>query len=360
LITPILNTGELSYIATDLHGSQEYLCEPVALTLPTEHTNIKLITASMNHHSTITSSTMQDEVLEGLSRAQKSLPSKYFYDERGSQLFEQITRLEEYYPTRTEIGIMRANMPDIISMIGSGVVLVELGSGSSYKTRLLLDQLPSITAYIPVEISQNFLADVVEQLNLEYPELTVHPLCTDYTRPFELPEINTNFSQTIMFYPGSTIGNFHPDRARRFLGTLSKTLNPGGSMLIGVDLIKDTDILEAAYNDRQGITAAFNKNILRHINQELGADFNLENYRHKAFYNQQEDRIEMHLVAEEKHEVSLAGEPFLFEEGESIHTENSYKYTLKKFKELVRPWFSVEKVWTDTNNYFSVQYLVKH
>jgi len=314
----------------------------------------------MNHHSEIASSTIQDEVLTGLSGAQKSLPSKYFYDERGSQLFEQITRLEEYYPTRTEIKIMRANMPDIISTIGSNVALVELGSGSSYKTRLLLDHLPSIAAYVPIEISQKFLADVVKQLNLEYPDLTVNPVCTDYTRPFELPEINTPFSRTVMFYPGSTIGNFCPDRARRFLGILSKTLNPGGGMLIGVDLKKEIDVLEAAYNDEKGVTAAFNKNILRHINRELDANFDLENYRHKAFYNEQKGRIEMHLVAEKEHEVSVAGETFILDEGESIHTENSYKYTLKEFRELVQPWFSVEQVWTDPNNYFSVQYLVQH
>lgn len=313
----------------------------------------------MNNQPAVTSSTMQEEVLQGLRRAQKSLPSKYFYDERGSQLFEQITKLEEYYPTRTEISIMRDNMPDIIRMIGSDVVLVELGSGSSYKTRLLLDHLPCITAYVPVEISQDFLAGVVNQLGTEYPDLTIKPLCTDYTQPFEIPTLDSKFSRILMYYPGSTIGNFRPKQARRFLGTLSQTLNTGGGMLIGVDLKKDREILEAAYNDRKGITAAFNKNILRHINRQLDTGFDLENYRHNAFYNQQEGRIEMHLVVEEEHEVSVAGETFLFEEGESIHTENSYKYTRDEFKELVRPWFSVEKVWTDANNFFSVQYLKK-
>lgn len=313
----------------------------------------------MNNQPATVPSVMHQEVLQGLRSAQKSLPSKYFYDERGSRLFEQITQLEEYYPTRTEIGIMRANMPDIIRMLGSDVVLVELGSGSSSKTRLLLDHLPCIVAYVPVEISEDFLVSVVEQLRIEYPNLTVNPVCTDYTRPFELPEINTPFSRTVIFYPGSTIGNFRPEQARRFLGTVYQTLSPGGGMLIGVDLKKDTTILEAAYNDRQGITAAFNKNIFRHINRELDAGFNLENYRHNAFYHEQKGRIEMHLVAEKEHKVSVAGETFLFEKGESIHTENSYKYSLNEFKELVSPWFSVENVWTDSNNYFSVQYLRK-
>lgn len=314
---------------------------------------------SLNRQVEESRQSMQEEVLEGLRRPQKSLPSKYFYDERGSRLFEQITQLKEYYPTRTEIGIMRANMPNIIRMIGSDVVLVELGSGNSYKTRLLLDHLPCIAAYVPVEISQSFLAGVVEQLRIEYPDLTVRPVCTDYTRPFELPEINTAYSRKVMFYPGSTIGNFRPEQARRFLGTLSQTLNPGGGMLIGVDLKKDKKIMEVAYNDKKGITAAFNKNILRHINRELDANFDLDNYRHKAFFNEKEGRIEMHLVSEKEQEVAVASETFLIEEGESIHTENSYKYTLEEFEKLVHPWFSVQKVWTDKNDHFSVQYLQK-
>jgi len=313
----------------------------------------------MNNQSTVASSTMREEVIQGLRNPQKTLPSKYFYDERGSRLFEQITQLEEYYPTRTEIGIIHDNMPNIIRMIGSDVVLVELGSGNSYKTRLLLDHLPCIAAYIPVEISQNFVAAVIEQLRIEYPDLTILPVCTDYTKQFELPEINTQFSRTVMFYPGSTIGNFRPRQAEQFLETVSRILSPGGCMLIGVDLKKDKKILEAAYNDRQGITAAFNKNILRHINRELDANFDLDNYRHNAFFNEEEGRIEMHLVSEKEQEVSIAGETFLIEEAETIHTENSYKYTPDEFEKMVNPWFSVEQVWTDAENNFSVQYLIK-
>lgn len=301
--------------------------------------------------------TMLEEVLNGLRKPQKKLPSKYFYDERGSQLFEQITRLDEYYPTRTEMAIMQENMPEIIRQIGSEAVLVELGSGSSKKTELLLDHLPSITAYIPVEISEQFLLSVVEHLREEYPTLRIIPVHTDYTRPFQVPHIEQPYNHFVVFYPGSTIGNFRPTQARQFLATISTMMDSGGSMLIGVDLKKDKTVLETAYNDKQGLTARFNKNILRHINRELDADFSLNKFRHCAIYNEEKGRIEMHLVSKIGHEVTIAGEQFHFAKDESIHTENSYKYSLKEFEELVSDWFTVEKVWTDQHNYFSLQYL---
>ena len=302
---------------------------------------------------------MLEEVIEGLRKDQKSLPSKYFYDQRGSRLFEKITELNEYYPTRTEMSIMQNNMPGIIRTLGSDIVLAELGSGSSKKTRLLLDHLSCITSYVPIEISEQYLAKVVQKLNQEYPDLQINPVCTDYTTPFKLPSISKSYNNIVFFYPGSTIGNFQPSQAKVFLRNLSTLLDPGDGMLVGVDLKKDISVLEAAYNDRQGVTAQFNKNILRHINRKLDANFNLSNFRHKAFYNGEEGRIEMHLISSINQTVTIEGQVFPFEKGESIHTENSYKYSIAEFNNLVNEWFSVEKIWTDANDYFSIQYLQK-
>jgi len=189
---------------------------------------------------------------------------------------------------------MQNNMPDIIRTLGSDIVLAELGSGSSKKTRLLLDHLSFITSYVPIEISEQYLAKVVQNLNREYPDLQINPVCTDYTTPFQLPAISKPYNNIVFFYPGSTIGNFQPPQAKAFLRNLSTLLDRGGGMLIGVDLKKDTSVLEAAYNDRQGVTARFNKNILRHINRKLDANFDLSNFRHKAFYSNDKGRIEMH------------------------------------------------------------------
>lgn len=307
----------------------------------------------------LSSPTMLEEVIEGLRKDQKSLPSKYFYDRRGSQLFEEITELDEYYPTRTEMSIMQNNMPHLIRTLGSDIILAELGSGSSKKTRLLLDHLPCITSYISIEISEQYLAKVVQNLNREYPDLQIDPVCTDYTTPFQLPSISKPYNNIVFFYPGSTIGNFQSSQAKAFLKNLSTLLNPGDGLLVGVDLKKDISVLEAAYNDRQGVTAQFNKNILRHINRKLNANFNLSKFRHKAFYNSQEGRIEMHLVSGINQTVTIEGQVFQFEKGESIHTESSYKYSIAQFDNLVSTWFSVEKIWTDANDYFSIQYLQK-
>lgn len=313
----------------------------------------------MNFELSTHSKSVLEEVLPGLKDTKKHLPSKYFYDERGSELFEEITRLEEYYLTRRELGIMRNHLKEITVQIGEQSVLVELGSGSSQKTRMLLNELPELAGYVPVEISETYLANVVQSLNKEYPNLTIKPVCADYTEPFQVPEFNPSTGNYVLFYPGSTIGNFRHEEARRFLSRVSRILNYGGGMLIGVDLKKEKKILEAAYNDRKEITAAFNKNILIRLNREIHTDFNINHFRHRAFYNEDKGRIEMHLISEKDQSVSIGNEQIHFKKGESIHTENSYKYSLSEFEELVQPWFSVQNVWTDEQNYFSVQYLKK-
>ncbi|MBN2732867.1 MAG: L-histidine N(alpha)-methyltransferase [Balneolaceae bacterium] len=302
---------------------------------------------------------MLEEVLTGLQKPQKALSSKFFYDERGSELFEQITRLKEYYLTRTEYKIMQDHIGEITSAIGSESVIVEPGSGSSKKVRLLLDHLPEVSAYIPVEISEEYLTDVVNELRREYPDLLIKPVCADYTKPFQLPEIDKAFEYYVVFYPGSTIGNFRPAEAQDFLKLLSDFMVPGGGLLIGVDLKKDSTILEAAYNDSKGVTAAFNKNMLVRLNRELDADFDLEQFDHQAFYNEKKGRIEMHLVSVQNQTVHISGKSIPFKKGETIHTENSYKYSPDDFKMLVSDWFEVEKIWTDDDDLFSLQYLIK-
>ena len=302
---------------------------------------------------------MFEEVIKGLRQPRKMIPSKFFYDERGSELFEEITQLEEYYPTRTEARILEMHIEEIADAVGGQSVIVELGSGNSTKTRLLLDHITDISAYVPVEISEKYLMKTVQSLKNEYPELTIKPVCADYTKPFQIPPIAKPFEYYVLFYPGSTIGNFRPEQARQFLDTISNLLISGGGFLIGVDLKKDREIVETAYNDAKGVTAEFNKNMLVRVNRELNADFDIDKFSHLAFYNEAEGRIEMHLVSESEQEVFLNGELIHFDKGETIHTENSYKYSLKEFEKLVSDWFEVEKVWTDDDELFSMQYLVK-
>jgi len=305
------------------------------------------------------SAAMLQEVLNGLQKRQKALSSKFFYDERGSELFEEITHQAEYYPTRTERKILTSNITEIAAVIGSESVIIEPGSGSSKKTRLLLDEIPKLAAYVPVEISQEYLARMVKELRSEYPGLLVKPVCADYTKPFELPEIDTPFEYYVVFYPGSTIGNFRPETAQSFLQMLAEFMVPGGGLLIGVDLKKDPELLEAAYNDKKGVTAAFNKNMLVRLNRELNANFEVDQFVHHAFYNQEKGRIEMHLVSQSEQRVRIGDESISFKKGETIHTENSYKYSLQDFEALVSEWFSVDQVWTDDDDLFSLQYLVK-
>jgi dimethylhistidine N-methyltransferase len=301
-------------------------------------------------------SVMLEEVVEGLSQPQKMLPSKFFYDEKGSELFDEITELEEYYPTRTERKILEDNVHEIGEYLGKQIALIEPGSGSSNKTRILLNQLNNISAYIPIDISGDYIFKVAENLQQKYADIEIIPVQADYTFPFELPEMDPELRK-VVFFPGSTIGNFKRDTVDRFLGIVADIVGNSGSFLIGVDLKKDVDILLAAYNDSKGVTAEFNKNILRHINKALNADFDLEKFRHESIWNQEEGRIEMHLIATEDHRVSIDGSDFYLEEGESIHTENSHKYSLDEFAEIVSPWFEVKKVWMDEDSLFSLQYL---
>jgi dimethylhistidine N-methyltransferase len=313
----------------------------------------------MENQVELTQQSMLDEVIDGLRQSQKQLPSKFFYDERGSELFEQITYLDEYYPTRTERTILQDNIQQITEVIGPEVMLIELGSGSSSKTRLLLEKLSSLSAYVPVDISEEFLLKVVNQLRMEYPKVSIIPVFADYTSHFELPDLGGGYRNQVVFFPGSTIGNFRPSKARSFLDTLASVTDSDAGMLVGVDLKKDKEILEKAYNDEQGLTAAFNKNMLERLNRELDADFDVDRFHHRAFYNEGKGRIEMHLVSGCQQTVTIADQEIHFEEGESIHTENSYKYSVDDFKELVSDWYSVEKVWTDDRDYFSLQYLTK-
>ena len=313
----------------------------------------------MEDFSSVDDNLMQKEVAEGLSKSQKQLPSKYFYDEKGSDLFEQIARLDEYYLTRCEKEILQKNIKEIADYIGSDVMLIELGSGSSYKTRFLLEELSDLSTYIPVDISEEFLLKTVNRLRLEYPKISIIPVFADYTSRFELPITEGSRQKQVVFFPGSTIGNFDPQEAQEFLRNIAGITGENSEMLIGVDLKKEIDVLESAYNDQQGVTAEFNKNILAHINRQLDANFEIEKFRHKAFYNEEAGRIEMHLVSTEKQMVSVGDHEIGFEEGESIHTENSYKYSLEEFEELVADWYSIEKVWTDEKKYFSMHYLKK-
>ncbi|MCH2450862.1 MAG: L-histidine N(alpha)-methyltransferase [Gracilimonas sp.] len=303
-----------------------------------------------------TSSAMLTEVLEGLQKPQKTLPSKYFYDKRGSELFEKICTLDEYYLTRTELEIMQHNIREITSTLGKHVQLIELGSGSSLKTRLLLDHLDDIHSYVPVDISEEFLQNVTRDLQKEYPDLLIEPIAADYTKPFDLSESPEGVKK-LFYFPGSTIGNFTRQKAADFIGLISNLIQEKGGLLIGFDLIKDREKLIAAYDDSKGVTAAFNKNILVRINRELNADFDPDQFKHRAVFNEKESRIEMHLVSLEEQSVTICREVICFEEGETIHTENSHKYSLRSFREMSAPFFENVQTWMDDEQLFAIQFL---
>jgi dimethylhistidine N-methyltransferase len=297
-----------------------------------------------------------DDVITGLSGLPKSLPCKYFYDERGSELFAQICELEVYYPTKTELAIMHRHAAEMASLIGRRARLVELGSGSSTKTRILLDRAEHLEAYVPVDISADYLARAAARIAADYPHVPVLPVAADYSRPFALPEPN-RAARTVVFFPGSTIGNLVPATARRFLRTFARVAGPRGGLLIGVDLKKDPRVLHAAYNDPEGVTAEFNLNLLRRINRELEGDFDLSRFRHEAFYDQKEGRIEMQLVSLARQIVCVAGTRFSFCENEPISTEYSYKYDTSEFAKLAASaGFALRRTWTDERAYFAVQY----
>ena len=298
-----------------------------------------------------------DEIIDGLKNSPKTLPTKLFYDEKGSQLFDKICDLDEYYPTRTELKILDDNIEEITSYFGDDCVLVELGSGSSIKIRLLIDHLPTLAAYVPVDISSEHLVYSVECLKADHLGLKVYPLVADYTKEFALPKINENYKTIDAFYPGSTIGNFTPEKARSFLERIANTCGKNSGLLIGVDLKKEKSILDAAYNDSKGITAEFNLNILNHINNLVDTDFDINKFSHHAFFNEKCGRIEMHLISKENQEVKIDDEVISFGKDENILTEYSYKYSLQDFKKLVDGIYNVEKIWVDDNRLFSVQFL---
>jgi dimethylhistidine N-methyltransferase len=301
--------------------------------------------------------TFLSEVLQGLQDARKELPSKYFYDDIGSQLFEQICELDEYYPTRTELAIMQERVGEIATLLGPNCLLIEYGSGSSTKTRLLLDALHDPAGYVPIDIAKEQLLRSVAALAETYPGLEVLPVCADYTSDFELPVPSKPVLRRVVYFPGSTIGNFDREPARHFLRHLARVCQ-GGGLLIGVDLKKDFNILHRAYNDSQGVTAQFNKHLLVRMNEELGADFELKHFGHYAFYNPTQGRVEMHLVSLRNQTVHLGEVEITFKLGESVWTESSYKYTLAEFAQLAASaGFTVEQVWTDARQLFSVQYL---
>ncbi len=294
------------------------------------------------------------DILAGLKAEQKHLAPKYFYDPEGSLLFDRICELPEYYPTRTEINLLKQYGAQIAEVIGPDALLFELGSGSS-KIRLLLDAIrPS--CYVPMDISKIHLFQSATSIAKDYPLLDVHAICVDYAGPWNLPPGLTGKNR-IAFFPGSSIGNLTSEEALDLLRRIAQLVGNDGGLLIGVDLIKDVGVLEAAYNDQQKVTEAFNKNLLLRLNRELGANFQIERFQHRAFYNRDLERIEMHLASEEEQVIEIADELIHFKAGETIHTENSHKYSVAGFRHLaLRAGFQPVKVWTDPDDLFSIHY----
>ena len=299
----------------------------------------------------------REDVIAGLSLPQKALAPKYFYDAKGSRLFEAICRLKEYYPTRSELALTRRHIGAIARFAGKGSTLIEYGSGESVKSRLLIKALRP-AAYIPVDISAEALRQAAAKLRLVFPWLEILAVHGDFSQPLKIP-VAQGSGRRVVYFPGSTIGNLTPQEAHAFLRMTRGQVGPRGAMLIGVDLKKDANVLHAAYNDAKGVTAAFNLNLLARINRELGGDFNLRRFRHYAFYNPAPGRIEMHLVSLAPQTVNVGNHRFAFEAGESIHTENSYKYSVEGFRALAASaGFSGEKLWLDAKGLFALHGLV--
>lgn len=298
-------------------------------------------------------------VIDGLSCSPKRLPCKFFYDERGSRLFDQICGLDSYYPTRTEIHLLQTNADHIAHLIGSGAHLIELGSGASVKIRTLLDAMPDLAEYTAVDISKKFLIESVETLARDYPDVSVRAVCADFTRDFNIPNPDHRpEAQRVAFFPGSTIGNFSPEDAEALLRRIASMLGPQGGLLVGTDLRKNADILYAAYNDIDGVTAKFNLNLLSRINTELAGNFDMNGFDHHAPYLENDGKIEMRLISKRDQLVSVGEQTFSFEAGEYIHTENSYKFTVAQFGDLcARAGFKVQKCWTDSQSLFGLHYL---
>ena len=302
------------------------------------------------------SSAFETDVLGGLRATPKRVPAKYFYDGTGSLLFERITELPEYYPTRCEMRILREHARDIAKLIPEGAALVEFGSGSSRKARILLRAAPVLAAYVPVDICGEMIEQEAAELRPDFPALKVLPVTADITQDFELPEPAKAAAVRVGFFPGSTIGNFEPHEAAAFLRNAGRILGAGAVLIIGADLIKPVEVLNAAYNDAEGVTAKFNRNLLVRINRELGGTFKLDGFEHHAFYNRERHRIEMHLASLRRQKVKVAGETIDFRAGETIHTENSYKYSIESLGALARAaGWRPAGAWTDGRKYFSIQ-----
>jgi dimethylhistidine N-methyltransferase len=300
--------------------------------------------------------TFAADVVVGLSKTPKSVPAKYFYDEAGSQLFERITELPEYYPTRCEMQILRDRAGDTAKLIPEEGALIEFGSGSSKKARILLSAAPKLAVYAPVDICGEIIEQEAVDLRRDFPGLKVRPVVADISFPFDLPPEARTATRRVGFFPGSTIGNFERHEAARFLRNAAHILGANAALIVGVDLIKPVEVLNAAYNDAEGVTAKFNFNMLRRINRELGGNFDLDSFEHHAFYNRERNRIEMHLASLRRQKVKVAGETIDFRAGETIHTENSYKYTPESLSALARGagWVPAG-VWMDAHKYYSIQ-----
>jgi len=297
------------------------------------------------------------DLMRAFASRPRSISPKYFYDEQGSQLFDRICELPEYYPTRTEVGILAARAGEIAAQMGPRAEIVEFGAGSLRKVRLLLDAMDRPARYLPIDISGGHLARSTGMLQRDYPGLDVQPVVADYTQRLLLPATLPGAGRRVGFFPGSTIGNFTPAEALHFLQVAGQVLR-GGALLLGADLVKDPAVLHAAYNDSQGVTAAFNLNLLARANRELGTRFVLEHFAHSAFYNAPLQRIEMHLVSRQRQKIALGGECYGIEEGETLHTENSHKFTVEGLRALAaRAGFRPGPVWTDDEQLFSVHWL---
>jgi len=307
-----------------------------------------------DQHPHITS--FREDIIEGLSAPQPYISPKYFYDETGSRLFEDICTTDEYYPTRTEVNIIRDNIDDLVDKLGTECLLIEPGSGDSYKVRLLLDALRPV-AYLPIDISRRYLQDEAKKLAAEFTWLNVHAVCADFTGKLKLP-YHVESTNKVAFFPGSTIGNFLPEQAVGVLEEIKLMVGKNGGLLIGVDLQKSSKILNAAYNDKQGYTAQFNLNLLSRINRELGANFELNGFRHHAFFNKDKSRIEMHLLSLLDQQVIIDDQKLSFSKDQTILTEYSHKYTIEHFQSLAeKAGFSRVKTWVDKDSLFSVHYL---
>ena len=299
------------------------------------------------------------DVIAGLSSNPRTLPCKYFYDERGAALFQKICELPEYYVTRTEIDILDRCRTDIASQLGPGIELIGLGTGAGTKTRILIEALENPAVYIPVDISEKQLSQSTALFRKIFPNLKTLPVCADYLQPVVLPSPRRKATRNIVYFPGSTIGNFEPDEAVQFLRRIANVCDGGGGLLIGADLKKDPQVLEAAYNDKAGVTAQFNLNLLERINRELGADFDLDQWRHRAIYNSTAGRIEMHLISEIDQFVHLNERKFHFRRGEMIVTEFSYKYAPEEFATLAgQAGFEFVRMWSDDARLFGLFYFV--